>query len=277
MAKEGESPKEDRLSNLVRQLPPILYKYSGLSGPRLEWIRDLIVHSRLYFAKPSQLNDPFECRIPPDFEASELAREAYWREAVARQRLNPRDRKALIRKMVGLTRTPNGRRKLTEQTYQALDKNGVTCFAPSPCKTLMWSYYGEGHTGVAVRFKTDLDELMRFGQLHGMILPVPVRYQQGFPRIEFYAQDQSERALALVGTKSKDWEHEEEWRFLLPGRSGVMRIPPTMVVGVVLGMRATRTTEAQVRSWAAERSLPLKIDRVVNKPGSFELIVEPGD
>ena len=58
-------------------LPATTYKFSGLSGQRLEWIRALIVASKLYFARPSSFNDPLDCRVPPSFEATQLKIEMF--------------------------------------------------------------------------------------------------------------------------------------------------------------------------------------------------------
>ena len=168
-------------------LPATTYKFSGLSGRRREWIRALIVDSKLYFAPPSSFNDPLDCRVPPSFQASKLTIETFWRkrhkELGLHQSLSRSQRKKEIQAWVTLTRTPEGRTSLAENFFESIDDSGVACFSESPRNMLLWSYYAEGHAGVAIRFNTGVSVL---AQISHHVIPVRVGYQDDFPKISYY-------------------------------------------------------------------------------------------
>lgn len=269
------------LDDLIRRIPPSLFKYSGLSGDRLEWMRRLIVDSELYFASPSSFNDPLDCRIPTRFEGSRLVVEQHWR-GVARQFFAAaprRDRKTRIRELVRDSATAQGQAKLTEQLFEILARNGTACFATDPTSMLMWSYYAEGHSGIAVRFGMDLDRIAALGRAlvaQGThLFPVEVQYSEDFPNCNYYTSTTHDRLKMLLGTKSIAWKHEGEWRFVLPNRAGHFKIPSPIITGVVLGMRIDARHEAMLRDWIAKRSPKVEFLRVSHRPNSFRLELVP--
>jgi len=130
------------ISDLLKRIPPSLYKYSGLSGERIEWMRRLLVDSKLYFPPPSAFNDPLDSRIPPRYDASRLSIEQFWRGVVRRN--YPKDKmrshKGRIQKMVMDSRTREGQERFTEQLFESLDKHGIACFAKDPTNMLVGSF-----------------------------------------------------------------------------------------------------------------------------------------
>lgn len=260
------------LDELLKRIPASLYKYSGISGSRLEWMRKLIVDSMLYFASPNLFNDPFDCKVPPRYDASELAIKHHWREFV---RLNfpgqrMREHKREINRMVRDSKTPAGQEGLTKKLFESVHKNGTACFAKDPASMLMWSYYAEGHRGIAVRFNMAFENL---AALPGQFIPVEVRYETEFPNVNYYGSTINEFVATLLGTKSVAWKHEEEWRLVWVGNSGCVQVPPAMIDGVILGMRIDPEAEATVRGWVEQRSPKVELLRLVHRPNSFELEV----
>jgi hypothetical protein len=273
----GDLAQDPALYDLVRCVPPVLYRYSALAGDRLEWIRQLLVESRLYFASPATFNDPFDCRITPNFEASELAREQFWRLVVREHFPNgpmrlDRDR---IRRMAATSRTPAGREGLTQEIFKALHAAGVLCLSADPASTLMWSYYADGHRGVALRFRTDIGSLARLGSAVGPFIPLGVKYQRAFPSLNYFKSTTADLVFTLLGAKSADWAHEQEWRLVLPHKQGLFTIPPALVDGVVLGMRIPADVESAIRTWVQARSPSIELLRVANRPNSFDLELMP--
>jgi hypothetical protein len=269
------------VDELIRQIPPEIYKYSGLSGDRLEWMRRLIVDSELYFASPSSFNDPLDCRIPTRFEAPEHIVEKHWRGIASQPYIDmpDRGREARIQQLVRDSATPEGRAKLTEQLLNLLARNGTVSFAKDPNNMLMWSYYAEGHSGIAVRFGMDLSQIAAFGQAleaqGTQLFPVRVEYSDDFPNCNYYTATTHERLKKLLGTKSAEWTHEGEWRFVLPDRTGYLKIPPTAITGVVLGMRIDPCNEAIIREWISKRSPKIDLLRVSHIENSFRLHLIP--
>jgi hypothetical protein len=183
--------------------------------------------------------------------------------------------KTIIRRLVKESNTPDGRARLTEQFFKSVNSNGMVCFSADPSSTLMWSYYAEGHTGIAIRFNMALRNLAAFGNAVGRVLPIEVHYQREFPTVNYYKSKTSELLFTVLGTKSLAWKHEQEWRLVLPVTCGPVRIPPPMVDGIILGMRIDPEAEAAVREWVARRSPAVELLRVVNCPNSFDLQLVP--
>ena len=56
----------------------ILYKYKNLSNSNnFEYTIDSLINKYLYFSRPSELNDPFDCQIQIDFETNDEEYEAW--------------------------------------------------------------------------------------------------------------------------------------------------------------------------------------------------------
>lgn len=256
----------------LRRMPAQLYKYSGLKEGRLERMRRLVVKSELYFPPPSAFNDPLDCRIPPSFDASRLAIEQFWRWRV-KEWLPQEDRrthKKRINQMVLNSKTKVGQEQLTKEVFKTLDKNGIACFAKDPANMLLWSYYAEGHSGIAVRFNMALGHFAT-----SQFLPIEVRYSNDLPVINFYKVKTHELLRTLFGTKSLAWKHEEEWRLVLRGSFGYVCLPPAMIDAVILGMRTEVKTEGTIREWLKDRVPPVELLRVQHRPRSFILEVVP--
>jgi hypothetical protein len=144
---------------------------------------------------------------------------------------------------------------------------------------LLWSYYANGHTGIAVRFATDMD---RVGALLKAIISqgadpllMDVAYENDFPTCYYYSPSRFVFTKTLLGTKSVVWKHEGEWRIVLPGKTGTITIPPETITGVVLGMRTSEEDEATVRGWLANRKPTVELLRVAHRPNSFQLELVP--
>lgn len=259
---------------LLTRMPALLYRYSGTSATRLEWMQKLIVESALYFAPPSAFNDPLDCRIPPTFDGSSLAIEHFWRTRFKQTdpQGNLRDHKKQIHQMVMDSKTEAGQRRLAEYVFKSLDQNGIACFAKDPANMLLWSYYAEGHRGIAVRFNMTREHLAAIGRL---FMPIEVEYTNNFPIVNYYKATTHQLLRTILGTKSRAWKHEEEWRVVLPGKVGSVYLPPQMIDAVVLGMRTDPKTVALVREWLKGRIPTVKLLRVVHRPWSFILDIVP--
>lgn len=275
MSIQKPSEADEAFDSLMRRMPSKLYKYSGVSGPRLDWIRRLLLDSELYFAPPSSFNDPIDCRIPLHYNASPLKIEQYWRSFVRTQFPGTpmREHKARIRELINQSRTPQGRADLNKAfLQQVLDKNGIVCLGNRPNNMLMWSYYAGGHEGIAIEFNMTPEHLYAIREQYFI---VEVKYCHDFPRINRYECPEPEVVRRVFETKAAAWMHEGEWRIVLVDQVGYVRIPPAIIGAVILGLRIDAKSEEQIRRWVEERSVPTKLLRVQNVSDSFELEVLP--
>jgi hypothetical protein len=271
MARPTELRDDPRVREIALRRPPKLYKYTTLDGPRSDWTRSLIVDSALFFARPSMFNDPLDCRIPPSFEADAESIKGFWRDRWAQQGRPPRSQQEL-QQMVAMSETEAGRQRLTKVYYELLDTYGIACFNTRPDNFLLWSYYADKHSGVAVRFDTR-DEFLE--QIPQPYLPLKVEYAKEFPRVSMYDPDRFGLIQNTLGTKADVWRHEGEWRLITVGRWGIVKMPAGMIDGVVLGLRTSRDVEGEVRRWVADAGREIELLRIRHRPNSFALEVVP--
>jgi hypothetical protein len=207
--------------------PDVLYKF------RSEIERDvrcLLLDRELYFASPADLNDPFDCypsvRRPPrdrwrelvDFEVNEApSGEEESRRAKASARLYSSDA------YLG---------SLREDIYQLLGNNlGVLSLSATKTNPLLWAFYANNFRGFVVGYHFPDD-----GPIKDMCLG-SVDYSRAMPTINPLGDHLWSLILA---TKSKEWLHEKEWRYLRTGDiggHGHMQVPPDCIVEVCLGPR----------------------------------------
>jgi hypothetical protein len=264
---------DPRIREIALNRPRKLYKYTALDGHRLKWTRDLVVNAALFFARPGMFDDPLDCHIPPLFDADAAVIEQFFREKWASRGQSPRSQEDLNR-LVAKTQTEEGRRELTRSYFEPINGYGIACFAPRPDNFLLWSYYAASHTGVAVQFDTG-DEFLK--QIPKPYIPLKVDYSKDFPRVSAYDPDRLGSFQKTLSTKAEAWRHEEEWRLITIGRSGIIHMPKMMIDGVVLGMRTPPQVESRVRCWIAEAGREIQLMRVRHAPNSFALEVVPAD
>jgi Protein of unknown function (DUF2971) len=266
-----------RVESLLADLPKQLFKYSAISGDHLGWMKSLVIDSQLYFAKPSSFNDPFECRIPPSFVATESTIKRHWTQVARRNdpHITSKQLRMNVHRMFLSSRSAAGRKRLTDRIFASLDDSGIACFSTDPRSMLMWSYYSEKHEGVAVRFNMDI---LNVAKMPRPYLIFPVHYESALPTYNYYKSDTMDMLRTALSTKAEAWAHENEWRIVLPNHVGLLAMPYEMIDGVVLGVRTTPSAEAHVRTWAAQRAdagRPIEILRVSNIPDTFDLRLGP--
>jgi hypothetical protein len=273
MAKPLDAAGKVRLTALAQRMPRILYRYLSLEDDRMEWARQLLVDSRLYFSRPSSFNDPFDCRVSPRFEASADVVERHWRAYAERlsEAGGPPIDEAQIAMKIRQSTSADGCEQLEKAYSTFLEQYGVACFTPDPASMLMWSYYAAGHRGIVVRFDLDPDLLRHVGDFLRPVFPLEVAYCEEFPDFSYYEMDKLEHAQKTLGTKALAWRHEQEWRLVMVGASGHVQLPSGMVNGVIFGLKTPPETEQTIRDWVAQR--PIELMRVAYRNRSFALEV----
>ena len=142
----------------------MLYKYRSIKNTM--FLLDIFLNSRLFAAKFDSLNDPMEGHF------------RYRRSKVGRDLINEiRSRKKEL-KICSLSKKINN--------------------------TLMWSYYADGHKGVAIGVEISDSE--------GYEL-IPVKYRERAAYVS-KTMDSEKAVKKLLSTKLLPWEHEQEVRIL---------------------------------------------------------------
>jgi hypothetical protein len=272
-APPGAGRTISKIAEAAHNIPASLYRYFSLSDHRMKWMEQLIVNNRIYFPSSADFNDPLDCRIPPSFNGSSLKVETWWRrfvkEAFPSESLH--DHRSRIKEMVARSHTESGRQRMIDSTFRTLSRQGILSLSEKADSMLMWSYYANGHRGIAVRF--DMDFTMLADSLPDYFFPIKVRYSHDFPDLEFYDTSNDDRVRTLIGTKSKEWEHEREWRIVARETTGYVTFKPESIIGIILGMRTSEDDEREIRKYVGTRPMRLDILRIRHKPKSFDLEV----
>ena len=225
---------------------PYVYKYQPISDNT----RDSLRNRYLYFAKPSQLNDPFDCRA-----------RVYWEGTFEEKRTWLASR--------GFDAAPNastllnypGRMPMTAFPASLIEKSNdvmsILSLARTAASVQMWSHYAKNHTGLCLQIEVlnvDGDDGLRFMEHNfikrssprhpkGFLKFAPVAYKDDLPDpINFLTAD----ALAFgtfVFTKHTDWAYERELRIMiydtLTNRSQKISYGGNFIKGVVFGEKAS--------------------------------------
>lgn len=238
--------------------------------------RRILTEHEIWYSKPEQFNDPFECRFDVSAEASlEEKLAVYFRYLVVREHEPPDI--ALQRakaEVLGRTKAEMDRWEEHRKTYfrKSIADHGICCLSDVNDDILMWSHYADGHCGVCIEFTADvLDE-----SHCEHFTPLPVSYEDSFPSLHLYSYGQRDELVSKsVLTKARDWQYEGEYRLLDAERAGVHLLPENVLTGVILGPRVSDGDREEVSSWVAEHPTPLRVYQAGYRPGHYALDVRP--
>jgi len=205
-----------------------LYKVRSLTS--LEFIVDILFNERLYCAHFADLNDPFE--------GIYLSGARFPQEVIER---------------IDLERTAQ---ESPEQPVERQEFNRICSLSGSVEDFRLWSYYGDGHRGVAV----EIDFAGHESDL------TSVRYSDSLD--EFSDQDPHDMSMdELLSVKTTQWEYERESRIVQkdPYYSVAGR-----VTGLYLGARISRERQALL-----EKLVPQSVPIYVTRINVGRLSVEP--
>lgn len=271
------------MTNTDDVVPPArLFKYLGALPPDGDSTRERhrrpIVDSQVYFARPSDLNDPFEFLPSWVFDARSEDVEMYVsRSAPLRTTgMKAEEAAAAIQHARACVVDPLFWR---EEWRKQANNYGVYSMSIVPVHPLMWAHYGGSHKGYCLEFNfSDL----AFVEKNPAFLPLRVTYshQRAMQRTSIWLGAMSAGSGArpdmdkLFCHKDDNWSYEQEWRLIeRRGDSGTFAYPPRLLTAVILGSRCSKDDERQLREWLSTLSHRPAIRRVVESDNDFSLTV----
>lgn len=201
-----------------------IYKYRETG----EFTEKIFTDHTLWFDKPKNFNDPFDCwanvKMP---ESKDL-------EQLANAKLSPFKAKIF---RLGI---PNfNQSKMKNDVDKKLNKIGVCCFSLTEKNILMWSHYCKYHQGICLEFDV-LEDPVFFTHT------IPVNYVEAMPLYDHFKKP-SELVEKLIQPKSLDWEYEKEVRVVKKetdisdnGDSRAFKFKPTALKKVIFGCNASK-------------------------------------
>lgn len=230
--------------------PPLrLFKFRPIN----KFTSDIFCRGVLWFSRPDSFNDPCDCLPVFDWEASEADLRLHLLEAWGEE--NPtwtegRLRAAVERAIAQEFPLRAERKSQVEREYQGrIARCGIFSTSERFDSIVMWSHYADQHRGICLELDTTaLPANARFHK---------VQYRNERPRVNLIRDRRIANRVA-AGTKSAEWQYEQEWRLAL--ENGPVQfpteitLPAKMVRGVILGVRIEPGDRDRVLDWC--RSLP---------------------
>ncbi|MCK9425824.1 MAG: DUF2971 domain-containing protein [Ignavibacteriaceae bacterium] len=208
-----------------------------------------ILKNILYFPSVSQLNDPFDCAIPIRYDLCSK-QEIFKICNATNSHYYPSANRSIRRK-----ETIEQARKLRQEIRQTPDivytrinnyvENNLGVFALTEelKNLLLWAHYTDAHKGFCIEFDA---QMLRNMLINGFIyvnkraLLLKINYENEFPLIHPTRNSTDDRARLQLGTKSKDWSYEREWRIIhLDGSRCKEPVPPVIIKRIYFGMLAS--------------------------------------
>ena len=218
--------------NFILENPPILYKFRENTPITIE----SLIRSTIYIPKVKTFNDPQDSKIPFRYRKEEMTDINLYKKALE---LAQKDTKLktteLKHKFIHdaleqkLYLDPDNQDWVDNQQYERINNDfGVFCLTPNFEIFLMWSYYSNSHSGIAIGYDYSL---LVMTDLFFMISPV--NYVTEFPEFSMYPQ-KGEFFLNHLYKKAKYWEHEQEYRLIHKYKNGPIHALPKEVIKEVI-------------------------------------------
>lgn len=225
---------------------------------------DSLVNPHLYFAKPSDLNDPFDCR---------LNLKAAFQKAMS---VADSERTLFLKKHLD--------NQLFFDTWESTLTNvGVCSFSmhtdDALFETLLWAHYADEHRGVCLKYQFPKSFLLsaqfqltaggkidyRADPLINLILNSPTDNEEQFVK---------DLALTYLKTKSPAWDYEKEVR-LIRRVSGIFAIEGGFLKQVYFGLQTPKEDKLLVFRLANDYCGCIDFFEMVRDESDFGFISQP--
>lgn len=239
-------PEADRRRDLKDV--PRLYKYRSLdptSTESIQRVRDQIVDDQIWLSCASDFNDPFEGRYRIEIEPSPDIRA----KALQRLRgLNPHmsnreweDATAKVAQAAPMVSAPS-----TDELWDQHDQHmGFFCATSTPRSVTMWAHYAMNHKGFCIQYSAYQDPLLS-------VCTSAVHYSTDYPVLKAFS-DRREAGDNHYLLKSPEWQHEKEWRIVLPIGPGPLKLQPAAISAIILGCRMPNDARRELMKLINER------------------------
>ena len=253
----------------------IVYKYRNWQN---QFHKKTLYKNEIYLSKPSEFNDPFDCRIPTNyFLISDENLENFIGlilnstqpyltdlDTINSEKQMLRDRFA---------DRSNFQLKSENIEFDLLNNHsGVFCVSYKWNSLLMWSHYANCHKGFCIGY---YEEDLRNSRLFGR--GGPVNYDKVYPAIKPNpAPTKNDIMLdyfTKTHTKSIEWEYEMEYRFLTTSfpeeLNRLVKLPEFCIAEIILGVSISDQDKKEILIETERRKI--KTFQALKVPFKFEL------
>lgn len=225
--------KDEMLQDgLYRLLENNIYRYR-----KFERGLEMIDKQELFLAKPSSLNDPFDCyeglikfKMTKEFVEKEM-----------RPIMKSKGITRAVRKRMELDILQNRNSTIYDEYFKSYKDNfGVCCFSWKCDNIVLWANYTDNHTGICLGFK-GLSPVQ--AGLYGIY---PVYYTPDIKKYTFTSFEDERYWQHWLTTKAKDWEYENEVRLISKSHNGILKFSKENLTEIFLGLYITEENKKKV-------------------------------
>ncbi|HEY0261790.1 MAG TPA: DUF2971 domain-containing protein [Chitinophagales bacterium] len=245
-------------TEFLHDVPNVLYKYRDWSN---ENHKKLLLDRELYFSSIDQFNDPFDGRVPYRYNPADLTEEKIfsklyqlakqshteWTEEQILQDCHEYQRKNLLHDEEHIEEFQKNTLKSLNELF------GIVCLCKEKTNFLLWSHYANSHKGFCIGLNKRLlfdDTRAAFGHMN---------YQEELPAIGLF-EDAITTITKLIGTKSKVWEYENEYRLRKGNHARkIITLRKETIVEVVLGCQMEQNDKRQIIEFVSKEYPHAKI------------------
>lgn len=207
----------------------------------------LLEYGELYFSKPRQFNDPFDCKINYDTNISS-------KDILQLFRRKALDEKIIQKKLKDFSENHEKFISLLTNQRQS-DYLNILCFSKDEKNILMWSHYAKNHTGICIGLKTyPIEEgycikiekgSIKISQVIGvddgdLIFPISIEYTNNMPQKYNVGQGNQDILLQFMTRKALCWKYEKESRIIITDQNIIkrtIRIKKTEIGEILFGIK----------------------------------------
>jgi hypothetical protein len=256
--------------------PRLLYKYMSL---RSEHTEAAVRNPTLWFSRPADFNDPYECRPVYTFKHRNAEERDQWYETTLRAlaRWDPefsREREAeLIWKY--RRRYPVADDAFAAAAEEILQEDihrrliGVLSLSATGTDPVMFLHYGYRHEGICLRFRVGAGSFFESAE--------EVLYGDEYPVVDFFDDaNKDEQFTHIFLTKYRGWQYEMEWRVVdwING-VGLHAYPAELLTGVIFAMNCSADDQRRVREWVYARGHAVQLYRATPHRDNYQMQLVP--
>ena len=253
--------------------PNIIYKYRNW---RDEFHKNLILKNEIFLSSPNNLNDPFDCRISSNYQKhinSIENKEEFIKNSISNNlkylkenKITKEEAESILNKRLEDTLKFQVRSEVIEREFN--DKHiGVTCFSEVWNSILMWSHYGDNHSGYCVGFD---EKLLRYSQIGKL---KRVNYSNEYPDLNPILKNKNSDEIKFF-LKSTEWSYEKEIRLIsLYNESNpkrVINLDNDVIKEVIIGLNTSKKDKEEIVAIAKDK----EIDVWQAVKGEFEFKID---
>jgi len=264
--------------NVCEKRMNIVYKYRDWNN---EFHKKSLLSNEIYLSSPKQLNDPFDCRITPNFKAlTKKEKDAYIDELAIEQFDDTikegSNFETLFKSLIGRAKNENEFQKEIDKIHFEFQNKhyGVFCTSLRWDSLLMWSHYANCHKGFCIGYNHNKLRNSNYFGKEGPVQYVPV-YPKLKPRVAKNDLEAIKRGFIVTHYKSLEWREEEEYRFFKLYQNEpdlldrAINIPDDFIVEIILGIDISLGDSMDIIDICKNKSI--KVYKAIKKEFEFKI------